>query len=291
MKHNLKFRIMKIKGFIVFAMFAIVACSNTTNEQVEKIKSLAKQDSLKAAKSNYKDSLITAYLGDLNDIQDNLDQIKEREKIITMKPAEMNTADKQTVVAEIKELDNWIVDNDKKINGLQSGLKNMDTKYPKLERLVARLTQQTAEQDEEIAGLQAKLSKADDSIRLFTSRLNDSILVIRKQRMDIAELNTVYYISGTMKELREKGVIDKDGGVIGLGRVAELKPSVNNTLFIKVNLTTFKGLNLHHKFRRFITTHPDKAYQIISTGKTDSIAINMPSTFWSESKYLVIATR
>lgn len=282
---------MKIQGFILVAVFAIVACNNTTTEQVEKIKSLAKQDSLKAARSNYKDSLITAYLDDLNDIQDNLDQIKQREKIITMKPAEMNSDDKQTVVAEIKELDNWIVDNDKKINGLQERLKNMDTKNTKLERLVAHLTQQTAEQDEEIAGLQAKLSMADDSIKLFTARLNDSIMVIRKQRVDIAELNTVYYVAGTMKELREKGIINKDGGVIGLGRVAELNPAVNNALFTKANLTSLNGMSLHGKFRRFITTHPDKAYKVINNGKTDSIAINMPSTFWSESKYLVIATK
>lgn len=291
MKQNLKFRIMKIKGFILVGVFAIVACNNTTTEQVEKIKSLAKQDSLKAAQANYKDSLITAYLGDLNDIQDNLDQIKEREKIITMKPAEMNSDDKQAVVAEIKELDNWIVDNDKKINGLQERLKNMDTKNTKLEKLVAHLTQQTAQQDEEIAGLQAKLSKADDSIRLFTTRLNDSIIVIRKQRMDIAELNTVYYVSGTMKELREKNIINKDGGLIGLGRVAELNPAVNNALFTKANLTSLIGMSLHGKFRRLITTHPDKSYKVIRTGKTDSIAINMPSTFWSESKYLVIAIK
>lgn len=282
---------MKMQGIILASMVALAACNTPSTEEVEKVKSLARQDSLKAAESNLKDSLITAYLGDLDDIQDNLDQIKEREKIITMNPSEMNSDDKQAVVEEIKELDNWIVMNDKKMNDLQSDLKRMDTKNAKLESLVSRLTQQTSEQDEEIAGLQAKLGKADDSVRLITARFNDSIMVIRKQRMDMSKMNTVYYITGTMSQLKDKGVINKEGGFVGLGRVAELNPVVNNNAFVQANLLSLKGFSLHGKFRRIITTHPDKAYQLIHKGKTDSIAINMPSTFWSESKYLVIATK
>jgi len=167
----------------------------------------------------------------------------------------------------------------------------MDTKNTKLQNLVDHLTQETAQKDEEIADLQAKLGKADDSLRFVTARFNDSIVVIKKQRTEMAVLNTVYYVTGTMKELQDKGVIDKQGGFIGLRRVAELNPSVNNAVFTKSDINALKGLNLHGKFRRFITTHPDKAYQFISSGKTGSIAINMPATFWSESKYLVIATK
>lgn len=282
---------MKMQYIIFTGMFALAACNNTEIGGVQKIKNLAEQDSIKAVEANQQDSLINTYLDDLNDIQENLDRIKEREKIITMQPAEMNSDDKQTVVAEVKELDDWIVANDKKMNTLQLMLKRMNTKNTKLESLVAHLTQQTAEQDEEISGLQARLGKADDSLRYITARFNDSIIVIRKQRMDMSEMNTVYYITGTMTQLKDKGVINKEGGFIGLGRVAELNPVVNNTVFTKANLLSLKGLSLHGKFRRIITSHPDRAYQVVSGSKTDSIAINMPSTFWSESKYLIIATK
>jgi hypothetical protein len=285
---------MKTQGFIFIAMLAIVACNSTSTEEVQKIKSLAQQDSIKAIQANQKDSLITAYLTDLNDIQENLDRIKQREKIITMKSPEMNSGDpnnKQAVVAEIKELDDWIVANDKKINRLQRNLKSMNAKNSKLESLVEHLTQEVTEKDEEIAQLQGKLGKANDSLRFLTVQLNDSITTIKKQRADIALLNTVYYITGTMKELQDKGIINKEGGFIGLGRVGELNPSVDNTAFTKTSQIDFKGVNLHGKFRRFITTHPVKAYEIITNGKTDSLAINMPASFWSESKYLVIATR
>lgn len=283
---------MKTSGLIFAVMLAaIVSCNTTTTEEVQKIKNLAQADSMKAAQASQKDSLITSYLNDLNDIQENLDRIKEREKIITMNPSEMNPDDKQTVVAELKELDNWIVMNDRKMNGLELRLRRMDNKNSKLESLVSHLTQEVAEKDEEIEALQAKLSKASDSIKLITMRFDDSIVVIRKQRATISALNTVYYITGTMKQLQEKGVINRQGGFVGLGRVASLNGNADNSMFTKVNLNNLTGINLHGKFRRLITTHPDKAYEIITNGKTDSIAITMPSTFWSESKYLVVAIK
>lgn len=281
---------MKLYGFMFAVMVGITACNSTGTEQVEKIKSLAAQDSVRAATANQKDSLITAYLDDLDDIQETLDRIKEREKIITLNPSG-DMGNQPTAVDEIKELDDWIVQNDKKLNSLQQLLKRMDTKNTKLESMVARLTEETAEKDEEISRLQARLGKADDSVRLVTTRFNDSIQVIQSQRIDMARMSTIYYVAGTMKQLKDKGIINKEGGFIGMGKTATLSPSVNNNIFLKASISTFQGIRLHGKFRRLITTHPDKSYKIITAGKTDSIAITAPSLFWSESKYLVIATK
>jgi hypothetical protein len=281
---------MKVQGLIVASVLAITACNRTGTEQVEKIKSLAERDSLRAAQANEKDSLITAYLDDLNQIQDNLDRIKEREKIITMQPlGDMD--DKQMTITEIRELDDWIVSNDKKMNDLQMMLKKMDTKNTKLESLVAHLTRETTEKDEEISELQAKLSKANDSVRLVTARFNDSIGVIQNQRAQISELSAVYYITGTMKDLKDEGIIDKKGGFIGMGRVAVLNSLISRNKFTKTNPLSLKGFSLHGKFRRMITMHPDQSYKIIAGSKTDSLSIVMPSTFWGESKYLAIAIK
>jgi hypothetical protein len=281
---------MKTSGLVfVGIIVALAACNNT--QDMQKIKDLANKDSTLLIQANQKDSLITSYLSDLSQIQDNLDRIKAREKILSVNSPEM----KQNVVAEIKQLDDWIVSNDKKMNRLQAKLKGMNTKNDNLESIVAHLTQEIEEKDEEIAALQAKLSKANDSLKMLTVLFNDSIVVIRKERTQVVEMktemNTVYYTFGTIKQLQDKGVVDKEGGFVGLGRVAQLNQGMDNDMFVKVNLTTFKGINLNGKFRRFITVHPDKAYVLIGNGKTDSIAITIPSVFWSESKYMVVAVK
>src|SRR6185312_10350111 len=262
---KLNFKNMKLQGLVIITVVAIAACNHTGTEEVEKIKSLAQRDSMRAVLANEKDSLITAYLDDLNEMQ--------------------------MTVAEIKELDDWILSNDKKMNDLQMMLKKMDTKNTKLESLVAHLTQETAEKDEEISELQTKLSKANDSVRLVTARFNDSIGVIRSQRAQMSELSAVYYIVGTMKDLKDEGIIDKEGGFIGVGRVAVLNPLLSKNKFLKTNPLSLKGFGLHGKFRRIITIHPDQSYKVINGSKADSFSIVMPSTFWGESKYLVIAIK
>lgn len=281
---------MKLNLIAIAVISAITACNTPGKEEVQKIKSLAQQDSIRAEQASEKDSLMTAYLDDLNDIQETLDQIKEREKIISMQsPGEMG--DKQMTVAGIRELDEWIVSNDKKMNDLQVLLKKMDTKNTKLESLVTHLSQETAEKDEEISELQAKLSKANDSIRLVTARFNDSIRVIRNQRAQMIEMSAVYYIIGTVKDLTDEGIVDKKGGLMGMGRVSTLNPLVSKNKFIKADPLTLRGIGLHGKFRRIITIHPDQSYQLIRGSKTDSLCIGLPSTFWGESKYLVIAIK
>lgn len=280
---------MKCYSLVFGAMVVLSACNNT--EEVQKMKSLVTTDSTLLMQANHKDSLITSYLSDLSQIQENLDKIKAREKILTSNPGEMQPS----VVDEVKQLDEWIVSNDKKMNRLQARLKEMNKKNDNLESIVAHLTQEIAEKDEEIATLQAKLGKANDSLRILTASFNDSIVVIRKQRAQVtemkAEMNVVYYTFGTVKQLQDKGVVDKEGGFIGMGRVAELNQGMDNSMFVKTDLTKLKGINLPGKFRRFITVHPDKAYVLIGNGKTDSIAITIPSVFWSESKYLVVALK
>jgi uncharacterized coiled-coil protein SlyX len=280
---------MKAPGSVFIAMFALAACNNT--QDVQKMKDLVNKDSSLLVQSNHKDSLITSYLSDLSQIQDNLDRIKAREKILTSKSGELQPS----VIDQIKQLDEWIVSNDKKMNRLQARLKEMNTKNDNLESIVAHLTREIAEKDEEIATLQTKLSKANDSLRILTASFNDSIVVIRKQRAQVSdmktEMNTVYYTFGTVKQLQDKGVVDKEGGFIGMGRVAELNQGMDNTMFVKTDLTKLKGINLPGTFRRLLTVHPDKAYVLMSNGKTDSIAITIPSVFWSESKYLVVALK
>jgi hypothetical protein len=119
--------------------------------------------------------------------------------------------------------------------------------------------------------------------------------VIRKQRAEVYalsdELNTVYYVTGTMRELMDKGAVNKEGGFIGLGRSAELNPNLVNSSFTKSYKSALQSIPLNGKFRRLITEHPDKSYTIAHKGNTDELDITNPTDFWKESKYLVIAIK
>jgi len=283
---------MKTTGYFIIATLALAGCSNS--DQVQKLTDINKQDSVMLVQANQKDSNVTYYLSVLSQIQDNLDRIKTREKMITVNAGEMGS-NKQSVVAEVKELDEWIVANDKKMNGLQARLKSMTTKNANLADIVMHLSQEISMKDTEIYVLQNNLIQTNNALQTVNTNFGDSMDVIYAQRAQVADLtfkmNTVYYVSGTMKQLKENGVIDKQGGFIGIGRTAKVNSQIDNSKYTQADLTTFKGVSLNGKFRKFITIHPDNSYTITSDDKSDYVSITNPAAFWGESKYMVVALK
>jgi len=285
---------MKTTGYIIITMLVFAGCSNS--DQVQKMTDLANKDSVMLVQANQKDSSITMYLGELSQIQDNLDRIKAREKMISINSGEIGS-NKQSVLSEVKELDEWIVKNDKRMNALQGSLKKMTTQSSNLSDIVMHLSQEIAQKDTEIAMLQTSLGKANNDLSNVTASFNDSIIAINMVRAQVMfitdKMNTVYYVSGTIKQLKDNGVVNKQGGFIGIGRTSKVNPQINNSNYTQADLTTLKGVSLNGKFKNFITTHPDNSYTITSTGddKTDYVSITNPSAFWGESKYMVVALK
>lgn len=277
--------------FCIAAVLALASCNSSQQEQ--QLKALAAKDSILAAQSQKKDSAISSYITAFNEIQDNLDSIKARERILsgrgTGEPIGSNT------VADIKSLDKLIIRNKREINRLESKLKKTGDKNAGLEKMIARLTKEVSEKDAEIAELQSKLANANQALATLTQQFNDSVSIINKQRAEInamrIEVNTVYYTVGTMKELKAKGLVDKKGGVLGIGRTAELNPELNTSDFTQGDMVVLHAIPLNGKFLKVITSHPDNSYKITGTDKSDSLVITDASSFWSESKYLVVSIK
>jgi hypothetical protein len=287
---------MKTTGFIGIITIGIglcfAGCSNSG--QVQKMTDLANKDSLLLEQAYVKDSTITTYLSTLSQIQDNLDKIKTREGIITLNAGEKNL-NKEAIVEQVKELDQWIVANDKEMNYLQARLKKMTTKNANLTNIVMHLSQEIAIKDTEIAMMQTKLSEANENLRTITSSFNDSIVIINMQRAQVmeltAEMNTVYYVIGTIKELKNNGIVNKEGGFIGIGRTAKVNPKIDNAKYTQADLTNLKSISLNGKFKKFITTHPDNSYTITSDDKSDYVTITNRLSFWAAGKYMVVALK
>lgn len=109
---------MKTTVYSIITMLALVGMGCNNSQEVQKFRMAAYKDSTVHTQLNQKDSEISSYLGEMRQIGDNLDRIKSREKIITLNEAELNPTNKDSLVADVKELDEWIVMNDKKMNRL-----------------------------------------------------------------------------------------------------------------------------------------------------------------------------
>lgn len=105
------------------------------------------------------------------------------------------------------------------------------------------------------------------------------------------ELNTAYYISGTYKELKELGIVDKEGGFIGLGANKELVNDFDASAFTKIDIRKFKQLDINSKSAKVITKHTSDSYTLVEGDKEiEELVIENPDEFWKTSKFLVVLT-
>jgi len=273
--------------YIAAASVFMAACGNNS-KQVQQLQALHLQDSIMARQAQQKDSAIVSYVKTLDEIQNNIDSIKSKERI-------MSTGNKgeppNNVIDDLKSLDSRIVWENRRIYLLERRLKKEDKKDYDLQRVIKHLTKELTEKDAQIADLQTKLAASNNSLKVITEQFNDSIAVIHKQREEISAMrsvvNTVYYDIGTNEELRKQGVITKEGKVIGLGGATEVKAGFNASHFTEADMTKLNDISLNGKFVKMVTDHPAGSYNI----SDNTLHITDSQSFWSESKYLVIIVK
>ncbi len=287
--HTLKMK----KYLLAAALFStLFACHNKDVEmqQATQLKSVREHDSLLGLKSQAQDSTITAYIKSFNDIQDNLDSIKGKAKIMTMSSGE-GTDKKATILSDMRYISQIMMKNKAELEQMKKKLSSSGMKNAELEKMIAHLTEELTEKDADIASLQSQLAETNANLKTEIKKFNDSMDVISHQHVVIAEQNTIYYAIGTTKELKNKGVIMKEGGVLGVGGTETLKPNTNTSYFTSADMYSVKALPLFSKLDKIITSHPSGSYTIHGDKKADSIIITDQKMFWSESKYLVIVVK
>ncbi len=281
---------MKTLAYIVVAILIMEGCNT---KQQQQIKDLSYQDSALMQEGGKKDSTILAYVRSMNEIQDNLDSIKAAEKILSINT--LGGENKHSAVEDIRSINAQLLKYHREIYVLEKKLRAIDSKNKEIEKMEGHLAQELAEKDSGIAVLQKRLVGMNDSLRTVIRQFNDSMVVINKQKGTISEMNTemhtVYYAIGTNKEFKENGVLTKEGGFVGIGRSAELKPNFNTNYFTKDDMTRLSVLPLNSRFKKIITNHPTDSYSVTNNSKADSLIIKNPVAFWSTSKYLVVEVR
>ena len=167
--------------------------------------------------------------------------------------------------------------------------------------MIDNLNKSIVEKDAEIAELKDQLGKLNIKVTDLgnqVSTLNTNVDNLsaenkaKQQAIDekTAALNTGYYVVGTTKELKEKKVIDKTGGFIGLGRTKTLT-DFDKSNFTKIDITTLTEIPINKKKATLLSNHPAGSYKLEGTPKksVDKLVILNYADFWSRSKFLVIA--
>jgi hypothetical protein len=185
------------------------------------------------------------------------------------------------------------------VASLRAKLKTSGVHSVELEHMVDNLTNQIEEKDAQIVVLKDELTKANVQVTDLTTKvvdLNtnvDNLSTQNKQKQQVieertAELNTAYYVVGTTNYLKEKKIITKEGGFIGIGKSKELVPEINKSYFTRVDITSFNVLPIMKNKVTIVSSHPKSSFHLTGKDDSDTLVITNPKEFWSLSKVLVV---
>lgn len=217
----------------------------------------------------------------------------------------VTTNDRAMVLKRVQDLTVRLKANETRLAASQRRLKQLTGESDSLKSTLTEL-QAT------IDGLQATLESQKNTIATLTADLTGTkqqVTALTQEKTELTDTvsalstreNTVYYVIGTRKELKDKGIIKEEGGTRFLifTRTGEvLKPGDN------LDPAAFTAID-----RRAVTEiklpNPDKEYQLVTNQAIafsnipadaksrvrGSLQIASPDKFWGQSKFLILVER
>jgi chromosome segregation ATPase len=283
-----------LSSFVIIAALA-TGCENYKDELAQMTQS---KDSLLAV-SSAKDKSIDEFVTSFDEIESNLAEITDKQNTIsaeTGKNPEISRTSKERIQSEIVAIRQLVEDSKAKVEDLNKKLKQSNYRIKKFDKMVASLNQQLAAKDsqlvllnEELLALNTQVGNLNNTVATLTSKDSVNTKTIETQT---TKMNTAYIAIGNYKNLRDKHVVTREGGFLGLGKEEKLSADLTNEAFMPVDITRISNIPLDTKDAELVTTHPAGSYSIEKQNdKVSEIKITDSEKFWSTSKYLVVMTK
>lgn len=244
-----------------------------------------------------RDSTLNDWLQTFTQIENDLNALKQKENLITFSNegnVEFTTTRREQLLQDIKSISMLLDENRKKLASLSAQLRNSGREIKGLQEMIAGLETKIQGHEAEIAVLTRTIGEKDIEIgelNMLASELRTTVTekeeVINSQT---AEMNKAYLASGSYKDLRDMGIVSKDGGFLGLGRTESLVNDITDSLFAQIDITELKLIPVNSRDAKLITEHPTDSYTFVREND-DNIAhieIKDPEEFWKISRYAVV---
>ncbi len=274
---------------LVAAMFSLtlVSCGGNEEKPVNReADSLSQINGKLSGDLSAKDEVIQDFITQFNDIQADLNAIKEKEKIVSKSASKGDVKNSQDQIKEdIQSIYDLMMKNRQRLGAMSEKLKNSNLKLKGLEQMIENMQTSLNLKDEEIAELRTQI----EGLNIELSNLSTNYKSLETESNNkTEEMNTAYYAVGTSKELIEKKVISKEGGLLGIGKSTKVSQDFNREYFTKINIEKTTSIDLGVKKVKMLTSHPSSSYKLTGTKPIEKLEISNPKEFWSASKFLII---
>lgn len=287
------------KAILVFIPLLLIAGLGGTAWRLHRDKTITEQNL--AASKAAEDSLRTRFdmaLASIVEIQDSLSVIMPSESNVLEvsrnieQNGAMTASRKDQVLRSISDLNDSIQRSKELIGRLEQRLKDRDMRVATLEKMVANLKRSVAQREEAIAelthrveSLQGQVTNLQAEVQTGQRQIAEQQQVIEQKRR---EISTVHYLVNTRKRLQEMGVVQRAGGVLGVGKSSRLSGQFPSSYFADIDTDQQTVLSVNGRKPVVLSGQNNTSYQLVATGEESAeLRIVDPQEF-RKVRYLVI---
>jgi hypothetical protein len=241
----------------------------------------AQQDSL------MQDFVATTKL--LEEIDQQISQVKGLKPRVTLavnsgeQPSDPRAHYRATLMAKVESATELLAQSRARVRTLNATNGKLTTQIKQFEETIASLEAMVETQRVEIVALAQRV----DSLTLANATVRDTVVQLRR------DVNTVYYVVGTKKELMQRGIVVEEGSKFLVFGRKTLVPArrLDPTAFTPMDKWTNSEIALRRDHYRVVSRHDPaliEAPRAMDGKLAGNIRITEPAQFWTTSKYLII---
>lgn len=227
-----------------------------------------------------------------NLIEENFSQIKTAENYVQFQTEQEQITEDgvERIVQDITLIQQILTENRKQVRALQDQVSNTKSSSRELKRMVDRMQQELNDHEVLFTQMREQLIMKDIQIEVLgevVQHLEDSVSGLSNQletqqqqlRIQQEELNRVWFVFGTRKELRAHSIYTRNG---------LLEEGFDKDYFLEADAVSLDEIALYSKKVKLLTNHPASSYRLDTENGDVVLRILEPSTFWEVSRYLVV---
>lgn len=211
-----------------------------------------------------------AAINEIAVIQDSLNAIVLGEEAVQAIPArgqrevEAPGTVHDQVLERIATLKGAIERTKERIQVLDSRLKRNGVKIAGMEKMIDGLKKSVIEKEEQIAQLSSQVDTLQGQVSGLSTEVETKQQEITQRQVELA---TVYYTMGSKKELTKAGVIESEGGVLGLGKTLKPSGQFDEAAFIALDTDQESVIRIPSEKAQVLSAQPVSSYVLEPVGK------------------------
>lgn len=297
---------MKRLFIIILIILFFAACNeNQTSEPVSQTR-LEKENRELKEEIAKRDRFIKTAMKIIREVDESLEQVNNTHITLIEESHEMKTNQKARwkeigshMLNEIETMNEYLKKSKNKILSLETQLSDYKKKFNDFNLIVRSLKNAILQKQEAIDSLKKEIKQHMEKIAELRKEISAKDETIYEQDQIIgtqeemiagisSKLNTRYFIIGTKRRLKQEGIIQKKGGVLGMGTTWVLSPSLKNCKFKCID-KSHPTIIVGAKVKQILPERDKRSYDIanIKDGTASVLVIYKPDIFW-QSRYLAI---